>query len=457
MAIEFPTTAPLLRQLRRGLRQVAGLPVAAALKRDPQLCDPSWYRAQYGIAVNSPHDVFTHYVKHGWRLGYDPNPLFETNWYVAQQRKLLRKTPLDPLTHFVAIGRKLALDPNPFFDTRHYLGQLAGEEVGPLGPLKHYLATGAAQDLSPVAWFDSRWYRQAHRAGDERALLPLAHYLRAGAYAGLAPSAAHDAGHGRATEAHQRLVARLYTRGERAAGKAEFGDPRYLLPNRIRAAGKRVAVFTAIFGDYDTLKLPYPTWAEGADFYCFTDSAFRDAGVWRLVVPDYHDADPTRLARWIKTHAHAYFPDYEASIWLDGNIAFVTRPGELLASVGEDLDVVSFHHRERRSVAEEVAECIRTARDDADVLAAQLGRYEAQGYVQRSDLMETNVMIFRHRRPAVARFLKLWWREIENGSRRDQVSVNYSIDAVPELKVGYLADVSAHDSRYVKIVKHNAS
>ena len=47
--------------------------------------------------------------------------------------------------------------------------------------------------------------------------------------------------------------------------------------------------------------------------------------------------------------------------------------------------------------------------------------------------------------------------EIENGSRRDQVSVNYSIDAVPELKAGYLTDVSAHDSRYVKIIKHNRS
>ena len=80
--------------------------------------------------------------------------------------------------------------------------------------------------------------------------------------------------------------------------------------------GKKV-VYTAIFGSYDNLLEPKFI-PEGWDFVCFTDTDLK-SDVWKVVKVPAVYSDPTRNARRYKLLPHKWFPDYDVSIWIDGN------------------------------------------------------------------------------------------------------------------------------------------
>jgi hypothetical protein len=88
------------RRFSRLLRIVAafGGPGVAlsALRESSTLLDPAWYRRSYGVKTKTPVEVLEHYRAAGCSRGYDPNPLFDTNWYRANYRKLLRRAETDP-------------------------------------------------------------------------------------------------------------------------------------------------------------------------------------------------------------------------------------------------------------------------------------------------------------------------------------------------------------------------
>ncbi len=416
------------------------------------LCDPEWYESHYGIAVASAADVYDHYRKIGWKRGYDPNPLFDTSWYISRYRSSLKKSALDPLTHYIFAGRLLSFDPNPFFDAAYYEQQ--SKTSRSISPLEHYLLQ-KDHDRHPNAWFDSLWYERRHGLEKGSGAAALAHYLTSGAYRGLAPSPDLERERsGFALETHQRAIAQIHTLTAAGDKIAEPGDPRFLLPHRLPSSLKKIAIFTAIFGGYDRLNLPYDSWREVADFYCFTDSLFENSGAWILVAPDYYNIDPTRRARYYKTHSLSYLSRYDIGIWLDGNIALTASPTALVDCLGDTLDIVSFRHPHRASVEEEAAECIARSRDEVELIKAQMERYRESAYRQASPLLETSVMVFNHRSPNLREFLSRWWAEIDRGSRRDQLSVNYCIDNVPGLRVGCFSDSSTHQSDKVKVVKH---
>jgi hypothetical protein len=221
--------------------------------------------------------------------------------------------------------------------------------------LAHYLEKGAVKHVAPHADFDSRWYLATHLADGTWPLPALAHYLRVGAYQGLAPGpgVAGTDGRSAAAAAYRENVQRNFTRMVSSSGPADICDRDFEMPHELAPRGtKRVAVYTAILGDYDTLKLPYPEWANSADFFCFTDRRFGETGAWRLVSPDYHSVDPTRIARFYKTHPHVFLRHYDIVIWIDGNIGLRVDPVKLVGDLEPEFDILSFRHPLRRTIDE---------------------------------------------------------------------------------------------------------
>lgn len=51
-------------------------------------------------------------------------------------------------------------------------------------------------------------------------------------------------------------------------------------------------------------------------------------------------------------------------------------------------------------------------------------KYQNDGYLSQNGPVMTN-MIFRKHTKIINDFNELWWNEIKNGSRRDQLSFNY--------------------------------
>jgi hypothetical protein len=78
-------------------------------------------------------------------------------------------------------------------------------------------------------------------------------------------------------------------------------------------------IYTSIIGNYDVLEEPRFI-PKGYDFICFTDQIIeKPNSVWKIkqVLPLYEDN--TRTARKYKLLPHRFLPEYEISIWVDGN------------------------------------------------------------------------------------------------------------------------------------------
>lgn len=54
-------------------------------------------------------------------------------------------------------------------------------------------------------------------------------------------------------------------------------------------------------------------------------------------------------------------------------------------------------------------------------------RYKKEGMPRNLGLIETNLMVINLRHTATRPFFELWKKEIEAGSHRDQLSINYCL------------------------------
>ncbi len=145
------------------------------------LFDPDWYRSQL------PEEIIgrpvRHYLAWGAAEGLDPNPLFDTSWYLDQYADV-RDSEANPLVHYLKHGAAEGRNPNPFFDSNWYLEQNQDVKKAGGNPLKHYLLYGAKEGREPSERFHSHWYRNKYLSGESDAINPLAHYLHYGRAAG---------------------------------------------------------------------------------------------------------------------------------------------------------------------------------------------------------------------------------------------------------------------------------
>jgi len=215
------------------------------------------------------------------------------------------------------------------------------------------------------------------------------------------------------------------------------------------AEGRRIVFYTAIFGEYDNLLLPDRIDPD-VEYVCFTDRPRNDYGVWQMRSSPYYHPDPTRIARWVKTHPHELFPTHQAAVWLDANIIFrgdVHRYIEMVRQQGAQLGLVSHPHR--TCFYEEAEACKRLKKDTAKLIDLQVEHYRSAGLPLNQPLFETGFMIVLLKNRETADALHAWWQQIEGFSRRDQLAlawVNYShpaLQIVPLLPQG--ASVRDHE------------
>ena len=190
----------------------------------------------------------------------------------------------------------------------------------------------------------------------------------------------------------------------------------------------RVVVYTAIIGGYDPLIVPEQM-VDDWDYVVFSDQLIKGEHVFEVRRPDYWNADPTRIARHAKMHPHIHFPDYEISIWIDSNI--LLRGNHLGDSARRFEEqgalFMSNPHPDRDCTYDELAKCLELSKDAPGLMKAQVERYRQEGLPEKYGMFETNILIRKHNDPQVTAFQALWWQEISAGSRRDQLSVMYSL------------------------------
>jgi len=265
----------------------------------------------------------------------------------------------------------------------------------------------------------------------------------------------------RLTDEHPELIEEAPDWAEITAGKIAKWQRGYEPENvrlaeivkKARAArsgrqGANITVYTAVAGGYDRIRAPRKGLA--ARHVLYTDDRQKPSG-WDVRGFDAVRPDSARTAKAPKVLAHRYLPDCEWSIWIDGNIELLGAAQSFVTEVERSgCPIGVFRHPKRHCAFEEAEVCIKHGKDAPEVIVAQLARYEAEGFPRRFGLAECNVIVRRHNDPAVRQAMEIWWDEIERGSRRDQLSFNYSLWRIGlpyhELSNG-LADVRT-DNRF---------
>ncbi len=189
---------------------------------------------------------------------------------------------------------------------------------------------------------------------------------------------------------------------------------------------EKVAVYTCIIGGYDALIQPAAV-EEGFDFICFVGKGEKTQdreGVWEIRELPYEGRTKTLTARYAKTHPHELFPEYECSLWIDGNISIESDAiyGIIREKVESGVEFSGVQHPTRDCIYAEAEKC-RDMRYISYLKLAQLHLiYLFSGIHRHAGLMETNLILRKHNSERIVHFDNLWWEKVLNLCRRDQLS-----------------------------------
>lgn len=226
----------------------------------------------------------------------------------------------------------------------------------------------------------------------------------------------------------------------------------------------KTVIYTAIFGN--NVKLyPQPK-IKNTDFICFSDKAHYVKG-WKIIKVDPpYGNDHTRNNRFYKILPHLSLPEYEFSIYIDGNIILLRSPLKLIETGMDNCNMLAFNHAQttqdpRSCIYEEhraildLAEKRGVIKDDPAIMQAQIDFMKSKGYPADNGLIKGGVLIRRHNEADVIKTMERWWYFIENYSKRDQLSFNYAAWETG-LKFKYLpGDLRRGNPWFYMVSKHD--
>lgn len=215
----------------------------------------------------------------------------------------------------------------------------------------------------------------------------------------------------------------------------------------------KIAVYSCITGGKDEPQ-SYSCYNPGIDYFLFSDRE-TEAPDREIVLKPTLDAGPittAQLARWHKIMSHKVLPEYDITVWLDGNIDIVDRIYGLIIDLMKYANMAMFIHPEgRRCIYDEIKVCKRLNKDDNRIMETQVDRYRKEKYPKDNGLNMTGVLIRRHKEPDVVNAMGKWWNELVSGSIRDQLSFNY-VQEKEKLKVAEIQEFFI--SKLFKIRRH---
>lgn len=180
------------------------------------------------------------------------------------------------------------------------------------------------------------------------------------------------------------------------------------------------AIYTAIFGGRDEYREPP---AGQHDCFLFTDTVVPTNHTKVVHVPFLIRNDPVRTARFFKMMSHVFLAGYKFTLWMDGNLSIRGLNIRVLSHL-DNANVVTFKHRHRDCLYSEADFCLGAKNDNSELIKKQVSRYKDEGFPPHAGSFETMALLRRNNRE-VSDFNNAWWMEIENGSRRDQISLPY--------------------------------
>lgn len=199
-------------------------------------------------------------------------------------------------------------------------------------------------------------------------------------------------------------------------------------------------IYTCITGNYDILREPLIK-SKGFDYICFTDQNFK-SDLWEIrpLPAEVEGLSNAKKQRWIKINAHKVLPEYQFSIWVDGNIEM---NADLNRFFNEKINKKPFSffvgiHPQRDCVYEEAKACIELKKDTKDNIDPQMDAYRKEGLPSHNGLPQTCMLFRYHNNSECIKLMESWWCEMEKWGHRDQLSFPYAQWKNNDIKIGWL-------------------
>ncbi|MBR4965656.1 MAG: DUF616 domain-containing protein, partial [Lachnospiraceae bacterium] len=77
-------------------------------------------------------------------------------------------------------------------------------------------------------------------------------------------------------------------------------------------------------------------------------------------------------------------------------------------------------------VYQEVELCEALKKDDSKIMQKQMERYRNEGYPEKNGMIDSACLVRDLHDEQLQETMRIWWNEVLKGSRRDQLSFNYS-------------------------------
>ena len=189
-------------------------------------------------------------------------------------------------------------------------------------------------------------------------------------------------------------------------------------------------VYTCITNDYDDLREIeiYKYIDKNWDYVCFTDNQehinLGQIGIWEIRPLFFNNLDNTRNQRWHKTHPHILFPNYEESVWIDGNINILTN--KLYETIKQTPhNILVPEHFKNLCIYTEYQDVLAFKLDDIKVIKKELELIQKACMPANYGFAETNILYRKHHNETIVKCMDMWWDFIKKYSKRDQLAFTY--------------------------------
>ncbi|WP_053991860.1 glycosyltransferase domain-containing protein [Mangrovimonas sp. TPBH4] len=193
----------------------------------------------------------------------------------------------------------------------------------------------------------------------------------------------------------------------------------------------KIAVYTALYGDKDVLRAPLNAREDRSiDYFVFSDNPELEVAPYRLELRTPQFQDVAKNARYYKIMGDPILEPYDYVIWHDANIQLNETKIKDLISLSQPTFLTTFSHPNRDDFYSEAMSCIRVGKDFSLRILKQVLVCFFNGMPAHEGMYATGILVRNYHvkskiDPKV--FMRFWWEQTLKYSRRDQLSLAYSI------------------------------
>lgn len=221
---------------------------------------------------------------------------------------------------------------------------------------------------------------------------------------------------------------------------------------------KKIAVYTASFGEYLKEIAPAPDNDDEIDYICFTDDLNLVALNWQLKLVHDNFENPIQANRYYKILPHKVLPNHDWSLYIDANIQLLTSPLSMILKYESQRESIFIpKHYLRSCIYDEAIAIISLKKGNFKEVVRQIRDYKRVGFPKAFGLNENGIILRNHSSSEVIDLMEAWYAEfIKYDSQRDQLSLPFVIWKNGKM-ICYLNETARNENKYFKYHPHKAT